>query len=364
MPKTTQTNIAYVFVGGTSQDLNSPNEHTTQLFNEISAVGANCTHIDGAGSGRRARNESQLALAQYPFGIPPIDEIGHALDIPFNKTVGVLLGTGTDKIVLQVMEAVANVISQGAEEVVLVGFSRGAVAVAMALDECARRQIKLHVRIRVALLDPVPGPMFLPKEITIPAFVSEIFLLVAHDERRFGFEHLHVKCESDATRLTAEMWSGVHGDIGGSTQSSTSRLIKDRIIEVMKLPLALLPDPQWLPIAFKALLDSPGIISQSLTISHKLRNFGHNDQSLLPPNTVTFPSLGTRDRMVARSPFARAALTGPYTMRPQHPYEQQFLIGTRNVRHVRVPGPMVSRVPYINFSPASLIPLVRKIRPK
>lgn len=239
-----------IVVHGTSQDITSINETTVHITRAARAAGHLVVNIGGPGSTERSilRGIVRDPLrAEYT----PIDEIALPLDYGWDVLAGTATGAGMDDIVADIKRAVREMIEKGVTSIDLLGFSRGAVSLAMALDAIGKElggRTSLPVPVRVCLLDPVPGPYLVPQEITIPPIVKECMLLTSKHEGRLGFRNLGLSVDP-GVRFTGDLVMGVHGDIGGSTQSPLTRLVKDRVAEFLGLPtLRLTPMERYVAL--------------------------------------------------------------------------------------------------------------------
>lgn len=206
----------YVFLHGTSQDQTSSNETTVRLAKQARADGHQVIEFGGPGS-----TERSILRTDRGDEIPHVDEIGIPLDYAADVLTGTAVGSGLDDVVEDVIAKI-QAINEPLTEIVVVGFSRGAVASATLMERLekvlAEKGLTIRPRVRLFLLDPVPGPALVARSVHLPAFVDELYLRIAKHEGRSGFGQLDLFL-ADTTKLDGDMVIGVHGDIGGSTQS-------------------------------------------------------------------------------------------------------------------------------------------------
>jgi hypothetical protein len=193
--------------------------------------------IGGPGSTERS---ILRGLKRDPFLAQPssIYDIDLPLDHLWDVAAGTFVGSGIDDIVDEVKVAVLGMVNAGVSSVDLVGFSRGAVSLALALQRIGEElgpTFRTPVPINVCLLDPVPGPYLVPKHVEIPSFVNRLLLFVSKHEGRWGFLNLGLSVSPEVT-FRSDLVMGVHGDIGGSTRSAMTILVKDEVAEFLGLP--------------------------------------------------------------------------------------------------------------------------------
>lgn len=224
-----------IFVHGTGQDISSQNETTVKLFKQAQAEGHIVAQIGGPGSTERNFLRLQK-LTGTVDSYTPIDEIGLPLDYGLLNLTGNALGTGVDDITEEIQELVQKMLSQGVSELILVGFSRGAVSLALALEKIDKsfKSLIIKIPISVCLLDPVPGPFLIKKSAVIPRWVNRLMLLVAEHEGRPGFAQFEIK-KYPETKLISDLVMGVHGDIGGSTLSTMTHIVYDDVTRFLGL---------------------------------------------------------------------------------------------------------------------------------
>lgn len=236
----------FIVVHGTSQDIMSTTETTVQLAKAAQAAGHQVVQIGGPGSTERAilrGLERDPSTAEYSR----IEDIGFPLDYGWDVLAGTATGAGMDGIVNEIRAAALKMLKSGVTSINLVGFSRGAVSLALALQRIGEEMgtVQLPVPIKVCLMDPVPGPYLVPKTIKIPSFVDSMLLLISKHEGRPGFRHLDL-IVSPEVKFRADLVMGVHGDIGGSTQSAMTTLIKDEVSQFVGLAaLRLSPEQRF-----------------------------------------------------------------------------------------------------------------------
>jgi len=300
-----------IIVHGTGQDITSRNELTVQLALEAISEGHIVMQLGGPGSTERVIRDS---LRNNPLLAEPspIDEISFPLDYFVDMGSGIALGSGVDRIVEELEEAVLSLLKQGVTEIHLVGFSRGAVSLAIALETIGKKMLKegiaITVPISVCLLDPVPGPVLIPKHVEIPAFVKELWLMTSKHEGRLGFKHLQLSL-AGTTKFRGDMVMGVHGDIGGSTGSTMTRLVKDDVSAFLKLKSRRLTPLERLFMALEITLEPEQYVKPSLQYRMKRRVFGEWSPVGLEPDTLELPSAYLAQEMETSSVFR--ALTTP-----------------------------------------------------
>jgi hypothetical protein len=72
------------------------------------------------------------------------------------------------------------------------------------------------VSVRVGLLDPVADPIGLDDRLVIPAWVTDLVVYFAGEEKRRAFAGAKVYV-SERTNSILDVWSGDHGMVGGSS---------------------------------------------------------------------------------------------------------------------------------------------------
>lgn len=254
-----------IVVHGTSQDITSTNEVTTQIAKAARSAGYFVVDIGGPGSTERS---IKRCLKWNPLleEATSLHEIEFPLDYAWNVVSGTATGSGIDDIIKDIQDAVELMLKQGVTSIDLVGFSRGAVALALALERVQKEtkvEIRLPIPLGVCLLDPVPGPYFVPKRVEIPPFVDRLMLLTSKHEGRPGFTHLDISVSSKV-KFTGDLLMGVHGDIGGSTQSDMTLLVRDQVAKFVGLPALQLSMEERLLRTLKIIADpskyvNPGI---------------------------------------------------------------------------------------------------------
>lgn len=245
-----------IVVHGTAQDSCSSFETTVKIAKAARAEGYFVIELGGPGSTERAilrGIERNPDLAEYT----PIDEIGLPLDYVWDFMSGIASGSGIQDIVRDILAAGLSMQAAGVTSIDLVGFSRGAVAIALALQEAESKGVKLPAgSVNACLLDPVPGPFFVPQRLKIPAFVGKCMVLTSKHEGRLGFRNPEITL-SEGVRLEADIVMGVHGDIGGSTQSPIAQLAMDQVARFIGLSALRLGYHERLWLATMATLDGP-----------------------------------------------------------------------------------------------------------
>lgn len=214
---------------GTSQDITCPKEATVKIAKAARSKGYQVKEIGGPGS-----TESAIFVTTpTPKSAAPIDE-GGDLMLPHLVALlaGVVMGAGIDAIKENIQDAFKAMLEQRVTSIDFVGFSRGAVAIAHVLEDFNTIFLGTGIKINVCLLDPVPGPILVKQNAKIPWFVHRCMLLTSKHEGRPGFGPLGLEvCEG--VKFTGRLMVGVHGDIGGSTDSDITKLVLDDIAKFL-----------------------------------------------------------------------------------------------------------------------------------
>ncbi|WP_353499240.1 hypothetical protein [Vibrio sp. CB1-14] len=214
-------------------------------------------YIDGIGStGRTIKMGTyydNLLSEPYYFdgGSGGMGLVEYALRMSKDAITGYGLRYMVDEIKEYVLKEVPRPVAE-LLGIKICGFSRGAVAIAQALQELELEHPGLNIDFTVVLLDPVPGP-FLNKSYQTPKFVKHLHLYKSRDEGRAGFGAADIYLNS-MTRFEGYIVNGVHGDIGGSTQSNTSKLILDDVKQILGFPHCMTPSER-LTLAFEQALN-------------------------------------------------------------------------------------------------------------
>ncbi|RMO77624.1 hypothetical protein [Pseudomonas syringae group genomosp. 3] len=288
---------AYIIYHGTSQDWSSDKENTVALARALRAAGKMVIDIGGPGSSERAIKTSIRDDYYLRNKIPhPIDEISFPTDIGINILSGIIRGKGIYDSVSEGVEAFEELLANGFCTIKIIGFSRGAVAAAMLLTqlEKTKRISSTPIYVDVALLDPVPGPFTVPTSLTIPGWVRKVYVQFSEHESRLGFQALDVSFASDKTKVIIDTSIGVHGDIGGSTQSSVSKLNLDMLKRHMDLPLARLSPENFVEL-----------FSLSLYESESYSNPGFRDEIRRGQGMSRRPGGGLLEGLASASPLIK-----------------------------------------------------------
>ncbi|QFT22257.1 hypothetical protein FIV02_11815 [Pseudomonas sp. THAF187a] len=305
--------VGYLIIHGTSQDSASKKETTVQLEDHLRQSGEIVFGIGGPGSSEQAikltDKHNIYALESYT----PIHEMGLPLDYAMKLASGVTHGSGMSDIVEEAVDAINQMVSLGVTTIRIISFSRGAVAATMTLNELDRlgHRILHTVKFEVTLLDPVPGPILVPKTLKIPRWVNKVFLQVSEHESRFGFRHLNLIRESSSTQLLADLSIGVHGHVGGSQEGPLPRLIKDNFVNYMDIPYPRLAPDEYLGLFLDLLEDdeiaAPPRFLRSLPSGQGM--ISRNFESLPPePRALTMPSSLITQQAKLYSPSIRKTL--------------------------------------------------------
>ena len=283
----------FIVVHGTSQDSTSATETTVQLAKAARAAGHHVVEIGGPGSTERA---ILRALKLNPELAEPsrIEDIGIPLDHVWQLAAGTATGAGLDDIVDDIKAAAMKMVKAGVTSINLVGFSRGAVSLALALQRIGEEMgpaVRLAVPVNVCLMDPVPGPYLVPKQVKIPSFVDRLLLLVSKHEGRPGFRHLDLVV-SPEVQFKGDLVMGVHGDIGGSTQSAMTALIKDEVAQFVDVPALRVSPQQRLELAMKIIADPRPYTFHSLAQMMVRRAIGWSGHEGAP-DVIELPSART-----------------------------------------------------------------------
>ena len=313
---------------GTGQDMGSKNELTVRLVEAAQDEGREVFQLGGPGSTERS--------LKAPFGLAQpssLHEIDIPLDYAYKTLAGVAVGEGIGDIVDEGMEAFMKKINKSSS-IHLIGFSRGAVAIALMLEMAGKhldKQPGQLPNIRVTLLDPVPGPIGIKQHITLPRCVTELNLLYSKHEGRPGFQHLDISL-SRPIRFNSDMNIGVHGDIGGSTQSPLALTNQDRVMKSTGLPG--LGQRQMHDASLDAFLNAT---NYSDRLKWQTRQFKSNSSGIwLPSDRADFemPS-DTANKHILYSPLANTLFGNtPDTMTPQ--MESVFKREFQQVPHLQI----------------------------
>ncbi|WP_170228874.1 DUF2235 domain-containing protein [Polyangium fumosum] len=223
-------------------DESSKSEVTNRLASVVGGAGDwRVAHVGGPGSMEAAGRHIDPTLDPHEMSPEAVGAV--AMRGIFRLVAGTAFGYGLKENVRSVNDAVAEHVARGGREVVVVGFSRGAVGVlhwndfvkangGRVTSSIGGKRVDVPVtdlHITQVLLDPVPGPGR-SRESTVPAFVNRVMLMQAQDEARPGFENMRVRIDPGVRDVQAAVLPGVHGDIGGSTESVMTRLVTDRAV--------------------------------------------------------------------------------------------------------------------------------------
>lgn len=233
MPLVIDKKTGLIVFHGTSQDQMSRAENTVKLFDIARDAGWRVEQLGGPGSTERAMKtvlQADPGAAQYTR----IEDIGLPLDYVWGLGAGVATGSGVEDNIREARELLRKLKLEGASNIRMVGFSRGADTIANLLNQLEAERFDLGLPLSVTLLDPVPGPLR-RKHRKLPAFVDEVQLFTSQHEGRPGFAPLDISVDT-RTRLDAQVVVGVHGDIGGSTGSGVADLILDDVLRKHRLP--------------------------------------------------------------------------------------------------------------------------------
>lgn len=236
MPFVLDKKTGLIVFHGTSQDKMSRAENTVKLFDIAKDAGWRVEELGGPGSTERAM-KTVLQADPSAAGYTRIEDIGLPLDYAWGLGAGVATGSGVEDNIREARELLRKLKMEGASNIRMVGFSRGADTIANLLNQLEAERFDLGLPLSVTLLDPVPGPLR-RKHRKLPAFVDEVQLFTSQHEGRPGFAPLDISVDA-GTRLDAQVVVGVHGDIGGSTGSGVADLILDDVLRKHRLPRRL-----------------------------------------------------------------------------------------------------------------------------
>jgi hypothetical protein len=236
MPFVLDKKTGLIVFHGTSQDKMSRAENTVKLFDIAKDAGWRVEELGGPGSTERAM-KTVLQADPSAAGYTRIEDIGLPLDYAWGLGAGVATGSGVEDNIREARELLRKLKMEGASNIRMVGFSRGADTIANLLNQLEAERFDLGLPLSVTLLDPVPGPLR-RKHRKLPAFVDEVQLFASQHEGRPGFAPLDISVDA-GTRLDAQVVVGVHGDIGGSTGSGVADLVLDDVLRKHKLPQRL-----------------------------------------------------------------------------------------------------------------------------
>jgi hypothetical protein len=236
------------------------------------------------------------------------------LDYAKSLIGGVISGEGTDRTVLEAIDLLRPLLESG-QDIDLIGFSRGAVTATLVAAHLGQfyadpRQRTARGRIRLTLLDPVPGPLFIQKSITLKSsLVRSVYIAVSKHEGRPGFAQLALGFDGDSSAMAGEMSIGGHPDIGGSNGSQLSKTHLRTVLKMHALTGPdLMTDAAFLNASFDGLTNPQKYTDRLKWLT---RRFGHDDAEWSPTMRadMEFPSASTARRL-NRSLLGRL-LTGP-----------------------------------------------------
>lgn len=360
--------VGHLIIHGTSQDIMSTNETTVRLARHLAESGNKVIEIGGPGSVESAMRLAQVGREEYT----PIHEMDPGLDYGLGLVSGAAFGTGIEEIVEQGVAALKLLIEQGATSIKIIGFSRGAVASAMICDRLKNDAAMRRVAVTIALLDPVPGPFFVPKTLVIPGWVREVVLLTSRNEGRPGFNHLNVELGGRDTVLLGDTFFGVHGDIGGSTLSPVNTLAMDALVKKLRLPYPVKSDEELEDAFVQTWEDQHRFTAPRGMQSFSPRNFGWSNSVI--DGQIEFASSDSATRFFVRNPLVHLLIGGNLSgaqsllrQREMRAGEQAFVKKVwkqQQIRHspvivktpklpvvierrVRIPPPVTASVPMI-----------------
>ncbi|SAL67568.1 hypothetical protein AWB69_07788 [Caballeronia udeis] len=325
---------AYIIVHGSGQDGTSHRENTVKLAKHLRAIGEHVYEIGGPGSTERALK--QYIEAVEGRIIRPIDEVGIPLDHAFELGFGMGAGGRLDNIVKEGEQAIYEFLRKGIRKFKIVGFSRGAVASVLLAQRLPifRDIVDIQsIDLSLGLLDPVPGPILVPQHLVIPEYVKHTVLLIARDEGRPGFRHLSLQRENPRTRLTVDMIRGVHGDVGGSTQSGTTDLSLDYLVRNLEVPHRLLSLQERLDKIVETMMNSDRSVNLGIAQQYTRRDYGWGVPTSTPGDIV-FPSY-THTQLFNQH-FADADLFFPFSAEIQARLKEEQLKEAARLKEARL----------------------------
>ncbi|MCP8466998.1 DUF2235 domain-containing protein [Pseudomonas sp. ZM23] len=292
---------AYLIFDGTGQNAASGNEHTVRLARELEAAGLPVETIAGPGTSDtviRKAKKTDFDLARGEL-YPPAHEIPFHFDIIRDTLAGNFFGDGVYENVDEGVEKFKDLQKLGVTEVVMVGFSRGAVTAVLVARKLAELGVVVpgdNIRIKMFLLDPVPGPKLVAgNTLEIPKIVSYCYNQRSVHESRPFFDALNLTVEDEfATTLDPDYSIGVHGDVGGSTQSPVSTFNYLDLKRRLGLPVSTSDYHESILDAFDASssVTNPGVLKElSSGQGFSRRPFGELHSGLSFPSDSALKSI-------------------------------------------------------------------------
>lgn len=366
---------AIIVVHGTSQDSMSHNENTVKLARAARALGYFVIDIGGPASTERTL-KNLLAMDTMNSSSTVDDALGWTALYGIDMMRGIVLGHGVDEIVRDVKDAILACFRLNASSIDIVGFSRGAVAVALGVERIGRElgpNLISPIPINITLLDPVPGPLRIQQSVELPSFVNSVHHLVSKHEGRPGFHHLGLKIPKSVS-YRGDLVMGVHGDIGGSTGSGVSRMALSRVAQSVGVGSLVLTPDEMFQITIGAMSGHDSYSNQGVMQFMDRRGLGwspvdHDPRALILPSFESqFDLIGRHDREWERAlerlaiERYRRQLRESERRRQQQAREQaeRELIQSLAGMTISIPGrPVPSQSGTVVFPPSSPTTLTR-----
>lgn len=284
---------AIIVMHGTSQDIMSLDENTTQFVKKALHKGYEVVDIGGPGSNERIINTqiNNQGPGIYTMG-NHLEDVGSlGLEMLSANIGGVARGTGVEENIEEAIEAFLAYKKLGYDSIDFVGFSRGAYTIPLVLDQLDQLNLVEGIDVSAALLDPVPGPLR-KKLHKIPPWVKNLLLLYAQHEGRPGFTQAQY-IVSPTTKVNSQVLVGVHGDVGGSTRSPVAKLALN-MVESQFWDDELLSDEDQFALILEIMLNPQRYTRTSL------------EHSLSPRSTRMITGVGYYNDVDIMAPYAQA----------------------------------------------------------
>ncbi len=256
-----------IFVHGTSQDAAQQNETIYKLAGRAKMSGVRWVCLDGVGSTGRAIKD--LTAHSPEWSQPLSDEPDLMLDYLYEWTAGTIWGRRISDLSDEITAHAMEMMRDGVDDIQMVGFSRGAVAIAMAAEGMGKKLKRADFKgsLSLTLLDPVPGSFRVPQSIKIPDLFENVKLYTSIHEARPCFQALSLQM-SPGTKFTGETFIGVHGDIGGSTKRGMTDIVFDDLARALDLNGPFLSQEARMGLLLGAMTESsysqPGMLNSML----------------------------------------------------------------------------------------------------
>ena len=318
----------FICVAGTAQDSMSKHQTTARIANTARSEGHLVVELGGPGSTERS---IKRVLKYDPLAGEPssIFEIGMPMDYAYQVVSGTLFGSGLDDIVRDIREGYQYLLDQEVSKIVVVAFSRGAIAVGHAL-EGIQEQISDHKGpdvLKVSLLDPVPGPYFVGREIKIPPLVDHLQLIVSKLEGRLGFKHAEISMDS-STELEADLVLGSHTDVGGCSGTSLAQLICNDVSTFCELSSMTLSEKEKVDLILDTLEGKNPYAATNMWQMAERRNIGWSEAEL-SVEVIPLPSSSSVQTLNNNLPNVRKSWESKWPMLQQARRDDRIPSGQR-----------------------------------